>query len=149
MTKIFLGVTKTDGIFTAPGEWVFITKHEWQCDWYWAFGWVGNLKCHFHFDSLMKVDVPYEASEIFSDPLLSDNEWWVLRDLYKQASALKAAAEVYQYGGHQSSKKGVTDVIKNKEKADVLNADLKIVLDVAWDMLEKAHAAKLAVEKEV
>jgi hypothetical protein len=53
--------------------------------------------------------------------------------LFKQAYALKAAAEVYVHGGHQTTEAGVTDLIKSAEKAAQLNADLKVVLDKAWE----------------
>lgn len=145
MNKIFLGKLKSDAGTHADGENIWLEKHKWDCGWYWAFGYVGNRNCHFHFDSLLYIKdgkgmVKYVASDLFEDAKITDREWWVLRDLFSQAYALKKAAEVYQYGGHQTSVLGVTDIIKNKDRADQINADLAKVLDLAWDCACKAVA---------
>lgn len=140
--KIRLGRLKADLPYDqvfAAGEVIWLEKHKWECDWYWGFGYLGNRNCHFHFESLLypKVggSVLYSASQLFSDTKITDKEWWVVRDLFVQAYALKKAAEVYQYGGHQTSQAGVTDIIKSSEQAARINADLKIVLDKLWDVV--------------
>ena len=55
--------------------------------------------------------------------------------LIQQAYALKDAAEIYQYGGHQTTRPGITDCIKNLEMAALINKDLETVLDKVWDFL--------------
>ena len=134
--RIFLGYTKdgivTDG-FHLGKEGIFVEKHEWACGWYWGFGYIGNKNMHFHFKSLLKGSLL--ASELFVNPTFSDEDWWVIRDLFKQAYALQAAAEAYQYGGHQTSRPGVTDILKSPEKAAILNADLKLILDMVWEFM--------------
>lgn len=142
--KILLGKLKSDaGTSIADGENVWLEKHKWDCGWYWGFGYVGNRNCHFHFDSLLyikdgKGSVKYTASDLFASTQISDKDWWVMRDLFSQAYALKKAAEVYRYGGHQTTVPGVTDIIANKERADQINADLAKVLDLVWDYACKA-----------
>jgi hypothetical protein len=136
--KIFLGKLKTDAGTCANGENIWLEKHKWDCGWYWAFGYVGNKNCHFHFDGLLyikdgKGSVKYTASDLFASTQISDKDWWIMRDLFSQAYALKKAAEVYQYGGHQTIVPGVTDIIKSKERADQINVDLAKVLDCVWD----------------
>lgn len=135
--KIHLGKLKSDAGTSADGENVWLEKHKWNCGWYWGFGYLGNKNCHFHFDSLLyikdgKGSVKYCASDLFESTPITDKQWWVIRDLFTQAYALRKAAEVYQYGGHQTTAPGVTDIIKNKERADQINADLAKVLDLAW-----------------
>ena len=87
-----------------------------------------------HIDSL--IDAEYNIGNIFDkgSPITQD-QWWLIRDLFKQAYALKAAAEVYQYGGHQTTRPGMTDCIKNLEMAARINKDLETVLDKVWDFL--------------
>jgi hypothetical protein len=141
--KILLGKLKSDAGTSADGENVWLEKHKWDCGWYWAFGYLGNKNCHFHFDSLLyikddKGSVKYTASDLFESTKITDKEWWVMRDLFSQAYALKKAAEVYQHGGHQTTVAGTTDIIKNKERADQINADLAKVLDAVWDVACKA-----------
>ena len=135
MNKIFLGSLREDN------EPIYITKHSWDCGWYWGLGYVGNKNQHFHFDSFLRGNT-YLASDIFDKPTFTDTQWWVIRDLFVQAYALKAAAEVYRYGGHQTSLTGVTDVIKNIDMATTINDNLKTVLDTVWDYMTKIVEVK-------
>jgi hypothetical protein len=67
--------------------------------------------------------------------------------LFIQAYALKECAEIYQYGGHQTTEKQITDIIKDKAKADNLNKDLKKVLDLIWDLVNKRLNLKEGVKE--
>jgi hypothetical protein len=147
MTKIFLGKLKSNAGTSADGENVWLTKHEWSCNWYWSLGWIGNKNCHFHFDSLLYIEngnggVKYTASELFESTNISDNEWWVMRDLFVQAYALQKAAQIYRCGGSQTTVVGVTDVLKDAGMAKRLNADLEKILNVLWDYACKAIEKK-------
>jgi hypothetical protein len=124
-TKILLG--KIDN------ETVYLTKHTWDCSWYWGFGYIGNTNSHYHIDSLIKDET--DVNRIFSSTWLTRAAWWALRDLFIQAYGLKKAAEIYQHGGHQTTHLGLTDIIKNKEKAAIINADLEILLEKTWDFI--------------
>jgi hypothetical protein len=137
-TKIFLGRTASN-FEEMPDEPLYIDKHSFDCGWYWGFGYIGNKNLHMHIESLIKSKT-YEASKIFKTTKITDSEWWVIRDLFMQAYALKEAAAVYRHGGHQTTKAGVTDVIKNPDMADKLNADLKTVLGTVWNLLLEINA---------
>jgi hypothetical protein len=141
--KVFLGSIKSHAGNFVENEPIWLEKHQWDCGWYWAFGYIGNSKLHTHFESLLNIknadgSISHTASELFKSTNIKDKEWWVIRDLFVQAYALKNAAEVYQYGGHQTTSPGITDVIKNKERADQINADLAKVLDTVWDVVCRA-----------
>lgn len=145
--KIILGRLKSDAGTFADGELVYLSKHGWDCNWYWGFGYLGNSRSHFHFDSLLSISdgkgsIKCLASELFSETNISDADWWVIRDLFVQAYALKKAAEVYQYGGQQTSRSNLTDIIKNKDRAKEINADLEVVLDALWKLVKAATAEK-------
>ena len=140
MTKIYLGKLKSDVGTYADSQNIYLDKHSWDCGWYWGFGYIGNKNCHFHFESLLKDSKL--ASELFKSTNISDNEWWVIRDLFKQAYVLKEAAAVYRYGGHQTSRIGVTDMLRDDVLVVRLNADLKKILDVLWDFVENATKTK-------
>jgi len=87
-----------------------------------------------HIDSLIGKEC--SVNNIFDKGTkITQDQWWIIRDLYTQAYALKGAAEVYQYGGHQITKEGITDCIKNLEMATKINADLEIVLNKVWDFI--------------
>lgn len=139
MNKIYLGKVQEDFNSDAhvSGELIYISKHSWDCDWYWGFGYIGNKHLHTNISSLIKGES--DINKIFSSTKLTQNDWWIIRDLFKQAYALKPAAEIYRYGGHQKTVEGLTDIIKNSDMAAKINADLQIVLDTLWDYL-LAHA---------
>jgi pyrroloquinoline quinone (PQQ) biosynthesis protein C len=73
---------------------------------------------------------------LFTETKITDHQWWNILDLFKQAYALKEAAEVYSHGGHLSGNNEVVTIINNEEKEDAINRDLKIVLDHLWAYLE-------------
>ena len=125
--KLYLGNT------TQYGR-LYLSKHSWDCGWYWGFGYIGNSRLHMHIDSLIGAE--YDIRSIFDKGSpITQNQWWIIRDLFTQAYALKKAAEVYQHGGHQTTKPGITDCIKNLEMAAQINKDLEIVLNKVWDFL--------------
>ena len=123
--KIYLGIYE--------GEKVYLSKHSWDCGWYWGFGYVGNRNCHFHFEKFLE-DSSY-ASRVFTDPNFTDQNWWYVRDLFTQAYALTKVAEVYSYGGHQASKEGLTDMLRSEDKAKQANDDLQLVLNALWQFM--------------
>lgn len=125
--EIYLGITEEHGK-------VYLTKHSWDCAWYWGFGYVRSRHCHFHFESFL-TKCPREASVLFNEPTFSDRSWWIIRDLFIQAYALKEAAATYHYGGHQCTSKGITDIIQCKEMELRLNKDLEIVLNKVWQFM--------------
>ena len=140
--KLYLGKVREDSrvgdlkdMGDLEGERLWITKHSFDCGWYWGFGYIGNRNRHTHFDHGFLGGAPCTASTIFEEPQFTDNEWWVIRDLMIQAYALKAAAAVYRHGGHQTTREGITDVIRSRQWADCTNNDLEKVLDTVWQFM--------------
>jgi hypothetical protein len=141
--KIYLGTIGNDKIY--------LSKHSWDCNWYWSFGYIGNKNLHFHIESLINYRYMKDCSiplakkvtssnftnidTIFSETWLTQANWWILRDLFIQAYALKKVAELYRYGGHQTTKLGITDIIRNEVMESFINKDLKTVLDTIWNYL--------------
>lgn len=142
-TKIYLGRVRNGVTNLLSDEPVYLSKHTWDCGWYWSLGYVGNMKTHCHFEGQFLTGSALEASEVFSTTHITNAEWWVLRDLFIQAYALQKAAEIYRYGGHQTTKTGLTDMLHSPEKAKALNADLGRLLDTLWDYASIAVAPKV------
>ena len=139
--KILLGKVRKD--FRADdnqsyigGELLYLTKHSWDCDWYWGMGYIGNKDLHCHFDNQFLRNPEYAISNIFESTNIKQSDWWIILDLFKQAYALQAAAEIYIHGGHMTSKKNVTDIVHSDEMAASINKDLSKVLDKLWEYLE-------------
>lgn len=132
--RIYLGVN-------SDGESISLKKHKWDCGWYWSFGYVGNRNLHYHIDSMINHPSHYDdkwtnVTRQFRETWLTQDQWWILRDLFITAYALKKAAECYRCGGHQTHKARDHHVV-SADMATLLNADLKICLDNIWVLLLK------------
>ena len=141
--KWYLG--KTKGL-NSHGIWM--DDFEWQCGWYWSGGYIGNFDQHCHFDGCF-LKIPdyrghplgnfkpqtlsngaaiWEPLSTFLDDVQYDaNQWWRIKDLFKQFYTLKQAAEVFQFGGHCTSTGRLPEEI-NKEMAEKINNHLKNVI---------------------
>jgi len=132
INHILLGVSKHD-------DTLYLYKHSWDCNWYWGFGYIGNTRLHMHISALINHPDKYEpdwtdVGTHFADTWLTQDQWWILRDLFIAAYALKSAAEAYRHGGHQTASAAQYRVINpNMEKH--INDDLKVVLDNIWNLL--------------
>lgn len=142
--RVAAGAKLPEDSFLSRGEKLWIERHKWDCGWYWGFGYIGNANLHTHFDGTFLRGGAALASDIFDSTPITDREWWVIRDLMVQAYALKKAAEVYRYGGHQTSRTGVTDIIRDADMVTRLNADLKYVLDTLWAGLMRINERRIA-----
>ena len=126
--KILIGTTEDYGR-------IYLRKHSWNQGWFWGFGYLANKNCHYHMKSYLDGE-HWEINKTFTTSPLTQENWYIILDLFKQAYALKEAAEIYQYGGHISQRlKNVTDIITNQGHADLLNHDLKVLLDTTWDYI--------------
>ena len=131
--KIFLG--KIEG--TGP---IYLTQHRWECDWYWAFGYLGNRDCHFHIKSLIKHPGHYDpdwhkVDKHFTETWLRQDQWWILRDLFIQAYAIRECADSMLYGGHQTDDAKphrITSTSLNVE----LNGHLETLLNNIWGLIK-------------
>lgn len=133
MNKIYLG----NG---ANGEGqLYLEEHKFDCGWYWAFGYIGNRSLHMHISALIEHPEKYDpawtnVSRQFKSTWLTQGQWWILRDLFISAYALKKAVEVYLHGGHQTEAASAFRVL-NSERAAEINGDLKTLLDCIWTLL--------------
>lgn len=117
------------------GNDLFIEKHKWDCGWYWGFGYIGNKGLHTHAKLFVKDLIWHNPEEIFEWSIFKNaHEFWIFKDLLKQAYALKSAAEVYEYGGNCTTSEQ-TKVIESVDMAAKLNEDLSKVLDAMWAFL--------------
>lgn len=129
MAKIYLGKD-------LDGESVYLTKHSWDCGWYWGFGYLGNSNCHYHMSSwLNKKEACYLKNHLSESPILDQEHWWQLGDLFKQAYALQEMAEIYHRGGANWTSTLNRGLGKDQEMCDRLNKDLERVLDNIWEFL--------------
>lgn len=120
---------------THDNNYIYMRDFSFDCGWYWAGGYMTNCyknsRCsgHYHFDStyLKGASGIDKVKEQFKWSTLTENEWWRLLDLMKQFYVLKASAEVFQYGGHYTSK-GRTPEEINPEMAKMINNQIEQVI---------------------
>ena len=61
------------------------------------------------------------------NPQYNENEWWRIKDLFKQFYTLRDAAECFQYGGHCTA--GARNPAElNKEMAAKINKHIEVVI---------------------
>jgi hypothetical protein len=68
-----------------------------------------------------------DLSFFLDDPQYNANEWWRIKDLFKQFYALRAAAEVFHSGGHCTSK-GRADAEISPEMEATINKHISEVI---------------------
>jgi len=134
--KIYLGEVKEDfsNDVGLCGQKIYITHHKWDCGWYWSCGYIGNRSLHTHFDMTFLMGHYDYVDQLFEKPRYTRDQWWQIRDLFIQAYALKEAANVYVFGGHQTS--SAFRFSYGKKMANVLNKDCEIVLNKVWEILQ-------------
>lgn len=127
--KIYLG-KDTDG------EEVYVTKHSWDCGWYWSFGYLGNEYSHYHFDSIFGASSNWTDIEAFlSETKITQKSWWLVLEMFKTAYTFKEMAACMRRGSHIST---IPDKYKthfSTEEVAELNKKLELHLDNLWEYL--------------
>ena len=59
MTRWYLGKMRRN--LSGSNERIYLEDFKWDCEWYWAGGYLGNENCHFHFDGAF-LNVPDKRS---------------------------------------------------------------------------------------
>ena len=132
MSKLLLG-------YDLDSEPIYLSKHSWDCGWYWGFGYLGNKDCHYHFDSLLDGH-HFKIEEVFSSTKLTQNNWWQLLELFKQTYNLQEAYETYYRGGAHITTCRKMGISKNTRRAAAISKDMKKILDDIWKYLEEVLA---------
>lgn len=120
---------------TATHDYIYMRDFSWDCGWYWGGGYMTNCykntRCsgHYHFDStyLTGANAIEKYNKDFVKSTLTESEWYRLLDLMTQFYNLRKSAEIFQYGGHYTSK-GRTEKELNKDQADFINNHIKEVI---------------------
>lgn len=91
------------------GRSVFMSRPSFDCEWYWGFGYLGNLDCHFHLSSLhtMYNSVPEnmhlfdQMKKFFGDSLTikDDRDLWTFVEVVLTIYTLRKTADLFYMGG--------------------------------------------------
>ena len=144
--KLYLGRLRDD-FQDLGGEAIYLSKHSWDCDWYWGMGYIGNKDLHSHFKStFLKDRGTYDIKDIFSETKLTQSNWWSILEMFETAYALREAADLYHRGGSRISTNLCREKLKDEELATRLNKDLEEVLDTVWRYIEVSIESNLQAE---
>jgi len=125
---------------TADGDYIWLESAQWDCDWYWGFGYVEvytnqlnpqssrDINSHSHWDGLLnsQTDGSYKhhINEILVESVLTDNESWELADLMKSFYTLKESAEMFERGYSYLSAKGKVDSLFKTDLVTEINEQM-------------------------
>lgn len=136
--KVFIGTMKMYG---EVEEKIYLSRHSWDCDWYWGLGYLGNKNCHFHMSGMIpnksnenKIVFDLWSSEIELN-LLPHLNGWKLMELFSRAYTMKDYSELLYLGTS-----GVTNSkpdMKDKEEAKKVNKKLEELLNYIWEYVSK------------
>lgn len=127
--KIYIGTT------TEAGK-VYLTKHQFDCGWFWGFGYLGNRSYHYHFETYLNNTIQHDVSKVFTDTPLTQSHWWTLLELFKTAYTLRKYADMLHQGHSGISRNPA--IAKNPEQAKLVNEELAELLDYIWNFVQKA-----------
>jgi hypothetical protein len=132
------------------GEKIYLSAPSWDCGWYWGFGYLGNINCHYHIDGLTKNESyntekkvwEYEFTNLFDGfkkhfgktLIVRDSQLWTLCELFNTFYALKETAEVLGRGGAHYTTNPCADLIKNVDEVKRIN---EIVLPQIFEEIYK------------
>ena len=147
MNKLYLGRLRDNQ--ELGGEAIYLSKHSWDCNWYWGMGYIGNKNLHTHFDiTFLQGKTKYDIAEVFSSTHLNQRNWWTILEMFSSAYRLKEVADLYYRGGSHITTNLCKDRLQDKELAARLNKDLEEVLDRVWKYIEDSIEANLQAEIE-
>ena len=131
------------------GEYVWLEKESWDCDWYWAAGYLHtytnntnperarDISMHTHFDCMF-LKGPDCCKDMFinyfKETVLTDTEIWTLCDLMITYYTLKKSAELFRHGYSYCTEKAKIDKLKSPMTEDLIN---KVLLPEVFKKIEQ------------
>lgn len=128
--KTYLGTRKSDGAK------IYISPPEWDCGWYWGFGYIGNTREHSHLSQYMNANknMYYELKDVFDlNPIIEKN-LWVFCELVRTIYRFREVAEIYRLGGTGFANNPLEHELKNEEEWTRIN---KVLLPKLFEELDK------------
>jgi hypothetical protein len=141
-THYLLGIDK-------DGDYIWLEKESWDCDWYWGFGYLHtytnntnperakDLNAHFHFDCtfLKGPDCSKDMfKNYFAETVLTDDEMWILCDLMTTYYTLKKTAELFRHGYSYQTQKAKIDKLQSPMTEAMIN---KVLLPEVFKKIEQ------------
>lgn len=131
---------------------IYLTAPKWECNWYWGFGYLGNVDSHYHIDGLTTQETFNNEKKCFETwrghlfdgfkrhfdkgtfIVNNDNDLWKLCELFQSYYELSRIAEVFGRGGCNYTTNPCSEYIIDKTKAKEIN---EVILPQIFDEIYK------------
>jgi hypothetical protein len=124
----------------ADGTQLWLEAASWDYNWYWGFGYVTTKNSHEHIDSCFMIgNANLFNSERFAATTFTENEGWILSELFNTFYTLKATAELYHIGGSHVTTNPLADILKNDAEYERIN---KVLLPAIFAEIYKILSPK-------
>lgn len=116
------------GTFDDRGS-VSLKRPEFDCDWYWGFGYIGNRWCHYHLDGIGKgenINFRDALVKHFGDSFVikSDRNLWRFAEVVQTVYRLKGAADLFHIGGSHYTTNPCAESLKREDLWKEINGVL-------------------------
>lgn len=105
----------------AEGETVYMQRPNWDCDWYWGFGYIGHKDLHLHLDSLGDKPIWDALRDYLPELVLSDSQVWTFCELVKTVYTLREVAGIYNRGGSHITSNPCKEVLLDQKQYELIN----------------------------
>lgn len=126
---------------------VSLRRPSFDCNWYWGFGYLGNLECHYHLSGLAdgkNINLFDAIKQHFGDSLIfkDDALLWQFCEVVNTVYALCKMSELLYIGGSNYSNNPCRDELKAKKEWYVEINEVLIPNQIAamYDILAKVDA---------
>lgn len=135
--NVYFGKRKTDN------KNIWLSKPEWNCDWYWGFGYLENQHEHYHLDGYEQPPNEWGVKRNINmhDALKEDyvlapkihKNLWLFCELSLTIYSFRTIAEVYCRGGsNYTTSKDIKPIVQNLSEWKRINT---VILPQLFDKL--------------
>ena len=125
------------------GDVLYMSKPSFDCGWYWGFGYVGNSRCHMHFNGILNHNHDKNWFDSFRTEftdvcvaLQDDQNLWKFIETMRSLYTLRKAADLYYMGGSHCT----TPVVSLKDPVmyeKIVTEQMPALFEAVVDILEK------------
>lgn len=146
--EVYTATVNTVFFGTTQGERIYLSLPNFECDWYWSFGCLGNKNHHYHLsdvskDNNLSLYDALKANYSLCPPLQDDKNLWTFCELVETAYRLRATAEIYYRGGSHISNNPCRELLYHKGLYEYINF---ILLPALFKQIEKLFGLDKGLE---
>lgn len=146
------------------GNYYWLEKASWDCDWYWALGYVESYRGHVradkswrgheHFNGLFLKTANFVDGykEFFDEQPFTDKEIWTLLELMQSAYTARKYSDMLHTGGAHITSNPAKESIQNMAEYErinkkvipsIMNEVYKLTMSDSYTFEEVKHGEKM------